>query len=357
MGPKLHSSPWQRQSSRLSPASKVEIRSQKTPKGSIARRFQRRDQEWAEAAPIELGPPRQPNYPPPETQPVEAPRKREPGPLTAELDYDPRDTTCPEFITFLHKQGTGAKKGYYVKYVASAYKGKQKWEKYFMKDWLLSLRGTEIVLAPSPDGKEDWRAIQLAEITEETAGDESQQMNTEAEYDIDPNAPPRLVPHQPAHPPPHAQWLNQLHPADESELGAAWHFEGRRRWKWLHNGKNVNGWIEFGRNGALRTSFDTKKSKPGYWKIAPSAEGDDLIATFGNCHHTLRLVPQSIWYKTFEPKRAKFRSAVPEFRVIKREVCTGKTHDRSSPRTMGKLDMTYVIDAVPLTLRDLAGPM
>ena len=44
-------------------------------------------------------------------------------------------------------------------------------------------------------------------------------------------------------------------PATEAELGQAWHLNGARRWAWLHDGREANGWIELGQGGALRTSY------------------------------------------------------------------------------------------------------
>lgn len=115
-------------------------------------------------------------------------------------------------------------------------------------------------------------------------------------------------------------------PALESELGATWNFGGRRRWEWLHDGRIVNGWIELGRGGVLRTSFDRLNRSPGSWKIRPCPEADELIATFGRCHHTLRLVPDR---------------PVPEFRVAERVVFSGKPFDRRAPRTVGRLDLKH----------------
>lgn len=117
----------------------------------------------------------------------------------------------------------------------------------------------------------------------------------------------------------------QVEPAEESELGAAWHFGGRRRWQWLHDGRNANGWIEFGRAGVLRTSFDRADKPPGQWKA--KAKADELTATFGRCHHTLRLVP------------GRHPDAVPEFLVTERTLVSGKACDRRQPKTMGRLDM------------------
>ena len=106
--------------------------------------------------------------------------------------------------------------------------------------------------------------------------------------------------------------------------------EGCRLWEWLHNGKEVNGWIELGQCGALRTSFDHFRpgGPPGYWKIHPSAEGDELIVTFGNCHHTLHLDQVS-------------NSERPEFQVTNRVFFAGEQHDRNPPRTRGRLVMKY----------------
>ena len=40
--------------------------------------------------------------------------------------------------------------------------------------------------------------------------------------------------------------------------GSAWDFGDVRRWEWMHDGYEVNGWIEFLSGGVLRTSFERK---------------------------------------------------------------------------------------------------
>lgn len=110
-------------------------------------------------------------------------------------------------------------------------------------------------------------------------------------------------------------------PALESEIGQKWHFEGHRRWHWLHDGKTVNGFVEFGRGGALRNSFN----RPGTWRLR-GADGEELVATFGNCHHTLCLVPDK---------------SPPEFRMRERIVINGRPRDQRPPRTTGRLDMGH----------------
>ena len=88
--------------------------------------------------------------------------------------------------------------------------------------------------------------------------------------------------------------------ATKAELGPSWHFDGGRRWHWLHNGKEVNGWLEFGRDGVLRTSFG---KADGTWKT----DGDEMIVSFGSCHHRLCLV----------------EAVVPTFHVVSREMMNG----------------------------------
>mmetsp|Transcript_83238 Transcript_83238/g.239279 ORF Transcript_83238/g.239279 Transcript_83238/m.239279 type:complete len:226 (+) Transcript_83238:276-953(+) len=74
-------------------------------------------------------------------------------------------------------------------------------------------------------------------------------------------------------------------PASEAELGAAWHFGGLRRWEWLHNGEEANGWLELGAGGTLQTSFSNRGSTN--WERKSTGE---LVITFGNCHHFCELL-------------------------------------------------------------------
>ena len=67
----------------------------------------------------------------------------------------------------------------------------------------------------------------------------------------------------------------------------AWDFGGVRRWQWMHDGYEVNGWIEFLSGGILRTSFEKKDGKKDVWCYTTNG---NIIATFGNCHHYLQLV-------------------------------------------------------------------
>ena len=69
-------------------------------------------------------------------------------------------------------------------------------------------------------------------------------------------------------------------------VGSAWDFGGVRRWEWMHDGNEVNGWIEFLSGGILRTSFEKKDSDKQTWCYTSNGS---IIATFGNCHHYLKL--------------------------------------------------------------------
>uniref|UniRef100_A0A7S1ACE5 Uncharacterized protein n=1 Tax=Noctiluca scintillans TaxID=2966 RepID=A0A7S1ACE5_NOCSC len=116
--------------------------------------------------------------------------------------------------------------------------------------------------------------------------------------------------------------------ASEEELGPSWHFGGRRRWQWMHNGSSPNGWIEFGCNGTLRTTW-----YPGSWEILPG--GKELVASFGKCHHVLALDP------AVDPN-------APEFFVRERIMRDGsKARDRPGPTSRGRLDMQESINDAP----------
>jgi len=73
--------------------------------------------------------------------------------------------------------------------------------------------------------------------------------------------------------------------AAEVEMGPQWHFEGRRRWLWLHDGSKPNGWVEFGADGILRTSLCT--GGRGSWERRSNGE---MLITFGKCHHIVFLL-------------------------------------------------------------------
>ena len=69
--------------------------------------------------------------------------------------------------------------------------------------------------------------------------------------------------------------------------GSPWDFGVMKRWQWMHDGYEVNGWIEFRSGGILRTSFERKDAKKDVWCYTTNG---NIIATFGNCHHYLQLV-------------------------------------------------------------------
>ena len=108
--------------------------------------------------------------------------------------------------------------------------------------------------------------------------------------------------------------------ASEAEIGPLWHFRGRRRWAWLHDGHRTNGWIEFGAGGVLRTSFGGDRQ--GSWELR---DGGLLRATFGKCHHDLELLPG-------------VDGRPPQFRLRERLMKDGsRVGDRRVPRTRGEL--------------------
>ena len=75
--------------------------------------------------------------------------------------------------------------------------------------------------------------------------------------------------------------------ASEEEMGSQWHFAGRRRWLWLHDGSKPNGLVEFGVDAILRTTLCT--GGRGTWERRPN---DEMALTFGRCHHVIVLLPE-----------------------------------------------------------------
>ena len=67
-----------------------------------------------------------------------------------------------------------------------------------------------------------------------------------------------------------------------------WHFGGRHRWVWMHDGKKANGWVEFGADGVARTSFTC--GGRGKWDLRSDGK---MLLTFGKCHHMLELLPET----------------------------------------------------------------
>ena len=114
--------------------------------------------------------------------------------------------------------------------------------------------------------------------------------------------------------------------ASASEVGAHWHFDGRRRWAWQHDGDRTNGFIEFGAAGKLWTNFRGLWSE-GEWQLR---HGDIMRATFGKCHHDLALVGEA---------------TPPAFVLHERQMKDGsRTRDRGPPRTRGYLLDTPCIE-------------
>ena len=96
--------------------------------------------------------------------------------------------------------------------------------------------------------------------------------------------------------------------ATEQELGAEWHFGGRRCWDWLHDGRRPNGWVVLGLNGVLLTSFPPAVNdhpSASWWR---RGDGGSLMICFLNCIHLCRL---------------REGAAVPTFDVSERFLRTG----------------------------------
>ena len=73
--------------------------------------------------------------------------------------------------------------------------------------------------------------------------------------------------------------------ASKAEVGPEWHCEGRRKWAWMHDGAEVNGWFELCANGRLRTSFSQSY---GSWERLHGST--DLAVSFGKCRHVLEII-------------------------------------------------------------------
>ena len=115
--------------------------------------------------------------------------------------------------------------------------------------------------------------------------------------------------------------------ATESEIGPNWHFDGRRRWKWLHDGLRSNGYIVFCTNNAIRTSLCA--SGNGVWKLCSNGE---MLVTFGNCKHRLRLL-----------KKPYFEGEEPMFEVIERSMRNGSPlRSKNKVITRGRLRVTLM---------------
>ena len=111
--------------------------------------------------------------------------------------------------------------------------------------------------------------------------------------------------------------------ACEAEMGPLWHFAGRRRWQWLHDGSKPNGWLEFGADAVLRTSLCT--GGRGTWQRRNN--NDEMVITFGKCHHIVFLLPE-------------VRDQPPMFEMRERVMKDGApVLKRGDSPTRGKLDM------------------
>mmetsp|Transcript_2312 Transcript_2312/g.5840 ORF Transcript_2312/g.5840 Transcript_2312/m.5840 type:complete len:191 (+) Transcript_2312:42-614(+) len=105
--------------------------------------------------------------------------------------------------------------------------------------------------------------------------------------------------------------------ASAEEIGPDWHFDGKRRWAWFHDGSVPNGWIEFCSGGVLRTSLSKEN---GTWERRGEKE---MVATFGRCHHSLVLV----------------EGRTPQFKVTQRSRKDGgPMKGQRQPNTRGRLE-------------------
>jgi hypothetical protein len=107
-----------------------------------------------------------------------------------------------------------------------------------------------------------------------------------------------------------------LHLACELQMGT-WHFGGHRQWSWMHDGKHINGWIQFCAQGILRTNLC--HGQRGTWEL----RADIMIVAFGNCCHHLSLLPASL-------------GGLPGFKVTERVMQDGSAA-KSACRSRGRL--------------------
>ena len=109
--------------------------------------------------------------------------------------------------------------------------------------------------------------------------------------------------------------------------GSPWDWGSMKRWHWMHDGCEVNGWIEFHSGGILRTSFEKKNKSKEVWSFTSNG---NIKATFGNCHHYLQLSDED----------------KPEFYVFERillngDVARGQCHTRGVLATLTPRPPSY----------------
>ena len=110
--------------------------------------------------------------------------------------------------------------------------------------------------------------------------------------------------------------------ASRSEVGSSWHFGGLRTWLWMHDGIQVNGWIQLGARGVLHHGFSCRNAEcEARWR--PGDHPSQLILSFGRCHHYCELVYGSM------------TCVNPMFEVIDREMIDDGRFCES--RSMGEL--------------------
>jgi hypothetical protein len=115
--------------------------------------------------------------------------------------------------------------------------------------------------------------------------------------------------------------------ASPQEIGSLWHFEGRRKWFWMHDGEKQNGWLHFCAKGSLKTNLCN--TGRGSWELQSNGE---MSLTFGNCHHTVFLLPHVQLEPMFELRE----------RVMRKPGSTrggSKARRKQGSTTRGMLDM------------------
>ena len=119
--------------------------------------------------------------------------------------------------------------------------------------------------------------------------------------------------------------------------GSPWDFGVMKRWQWMHDGCAVNGWIEFLSGGILRTSFEKKNNSKEMWSFTSNG---NIKATFGNCHHYLKLSAKCHHYLKLSEEDK------PEFYVFERillngDVARGQCHTRGVLATLTPRPPSY----------------
>ena len=150
--------------------------------------------------------------------------------------------------------------------------------------------------------------------------------------------------------------------ASRREIGSEWHFDGERRWQWLHDGKKPNGWLKFGANSVL--SINLCPNGRGSWELKTDGK---MLLTFGRYQHTVsleeavegqppsfklqqRIIPNSQPVKT-APKLARSRGRLDVINPQILETAGSAVQPTDSSRLRKNTDRKMIDNAVEFILR------